>query len=529
MRQFLSHPRTLLILIWLLATACNLDKAYHIDDTAHLEIAAWITEHPGAPMTGLVNWGDSAEPIHELNQPSLYFYMLAGWGAVFGYGEVAMHAFQSLFTLAATFFFFGIARILVPLYALILTALFILSPAFLVGQNLMVDVPIVACSLAFFYLLFKPRVRSEHGRYALAGLIASIAILMKYSCLPLLPVLLIHILVRKEFRVLYAVLIPVVILSAWSVFNYLEYGSVHLFDRPSRTLTLDRVSFMVVLWTAALGSIAPFSILVLADTFSRMMNGRISRRVMAITGAVLFVVIATLYFQTRGLSSHHALLAGLFLTNGTYLCVLVGLAFIRREKRPKPLLYLWLLSTAVFIVLFAPFLATRHVLLSVPVLLLILGAWLPPVPRPRVVFATIAVTLFLTGNLAVADRRFADFYRTQAPSIRSSLPAGSTIWFTGHWGWQWYAKKNGMRQLDLLRSRPEPGDYVVQPLAINRQDIDPALPLERIDLIEEPLVRLPRFSTANGGASFYSGRYLPWTISRETFGSIEVYRVASGK
>ncbi len=528
-RLFIDE-RALLALIWLLATACNLGKAYHIDDTAHLEIAAWIEAHPAAPMSGLVNWGDSAEPIHELNQPSLYFYMLAGWGRIFGYGEVAMHTLQSLFTLAATFFFFGIARVLVPAHALILTALLILGPAFVVGQNLMVDVPILALSLAFFYVLFKPRMQSEHVRYALAGGIASAAMLMKYSCLPLLPILVIHLVARKQFRVLYAALIPVAVLAAWSLFNYFEYGSVHLFDRPAEARTIEKTISMAGRWIIALGSIAPFSVLILADAFSRVMKGKASRRVIAIAGVLLFVAAALFYFRSH---AHwpHAFLAALFLANGTFLLVMTGLA-LRAQCRgpaqstgPALLLYLWFAATAAFMVLLAPFLATRHVLLSIAPLLLILGMQLPAVPRPRTAFVALLATVFLTAGLVTADRRFADYYRKNAPAIRSSLPADSTIWFTGHWGWQWYAKQSGMRQIDLSRSKPGPGDYVVNPLAVNRQDIPSEWKLELVDVVEEPPVPRPRFNTANGGASFYAASHLPWSISREPFGPIEIYRV----
>ena len=144
LRRVLLSERSLLLMIWFLATACNLDKAYHIDDTAYLETAEWIAEHPTTPMTGLVNWSWSAEPIHYMNQPPLYSYLLAGWGMLFGYGEIPMHALQSLFTLVVVFFFFGIARMLAPSYSLTFTALLVLGPAFLVGQNLMVDVPALA-------------------------------------------------------------------------------------------------------------------------------------------------------------------------------------------------------------------------------------------------------------------------------------------------------------------------------------------------------------------------------------------------
>jgi hypothetical protein len=46
-----------LVLILFLVTAYNLFKPFHIDDTAHLEIARWIAGHPLHPASGLLNWG----------------------------------------------------------------------------------------------------------------------------------------------------------------------------------------------------------------------------------------------------------------------------------------------------------------------------------------------------------------------------------------------------------------------------------------------------------------------------------------
>lgn len=80
-----------LVAFWLACTCCNLFKPFHIDDTAHLEIARWIAAHPLHPMSGILNWDGITDPIHRTNQPALYFYLLALWGSVFGYSEPAMH------------------------------------------------------------------------------------------------------------------------------------------------------------------------------------------------------------------------------------------------------------------------------------------------------------------------------------------------------------------------------------------------------------------------------------------------------
>jgi hypothetical protein len=144
MRAHRKIEIVVLVGLWLFATAMNLDKAYHIDDTAHLETAQWILQNPLHPMKGTINWDQTSDPIHVLNQPHLYFYLLAGWGSLFGFSEPAMHIFQSFFTLACILLIFLIAGLIVPGHALFLTVLLALSPAFVVGQNLMVDVPLLS-------------------------------------------------------------------------------------------------------------------------------------------------------------------------------------------------------------------------------------------------------------------------------------------------------------------------------------------------------------------------------------------------
>ena len=139
-----------LLVLWSIVTAYNLLKPYHIDDTVHLEIARWISNHPLHPMSGLVYWDGIKKPIYQLNQPPLYFYLLAFWGGVFGYGAAAMHVLQSLASLCCILLFNRLARVLVGPEALWATAVLVLGPAFIVEQNLMVDVPLLATWLAFF-------------------------------------------------------------------------------------------------------------------------------------------------------------------------------------------------------------------------------------------------------------------------------------------------------------------------------------------------------------------------------------------
>jgi 4-amino-4-deoxy-L-arabinose transferase-like glycosyltransferase len=172
------HIPFLLFSLWLVVTAYNIFKPYHIDDTAHLEIARWISSHPLQPMSGLLNWFGIDEPIYKTNQPHLYFYLLSFWMSVFGSSEPATHMFQSFFSLACVFLFYKLAHFYARGLALWLTAMLVLGPGFLVEQNLMADVPLLAIWLCFFYLMIcevdSPR---QTRRYLFAALGCSAALL----------------------------------------------------------------------------------------------------------------------------------------------------------------------------------------------------------------------------------------------------------------------------------------------------------------------------------------------------------------
>ena len=526
----------ILLILWLFATVINLNKAYHIDDTVHLETAQWILQNPLHPMSGKINWDQNAGPIHLLNQPHFYFYLLAIWGSFFGFDEVTMHLFQSLFTLACILFIYLIARLIIPNRAIFLTALLTLSPAFVVGQNLMVDVPLLSFWLAFYYLLIKPRVKSETRRFILAGFIAGIACLIKYSSLPLVVVMLVYIIINRKFNLIWTIAIPIGMLILWSGFNYFDYGAIHIFDRPSPPFSWKRVGEMVLSWLVCVGSILPYSIIYFAHLWqtkkSLNLLFQIALILILISSAL---VIAGVYFGKLDEGKGLKCLLLLFLGNGIAITFLSISKFVGslqtlfvKANRPILLLYLWLFSGAFFIILFAPFMATRHVLLVIVPITLLLAHFL----ETRLSFfwsiTALLLTIFLTLSLGISDRIWANYYREKAALIRNELPNEANVYFTGHWGWQWYAKKNGMHQLEALNPQIQPGDYLIYPQDIHQQSLNKIpseLQLKVVREYTQPPSTLTFFKTDR--ARFYSSSFskLPWIVNWHPFAPIVVYRV----
>jgi 4-amino-4-deoxy-L-arabinose transferase-like glycosyltransferase len=532
--RFRHSELAVLLLLWMFATALNLTKPYHIDDTAHLQIAQWITREPWRPMSGQINWYQDTEPIHVLNQPHLYFYLLAGWGALWGFGEVTMHLLQSFFTLACIILTYRIAKIIVPSGALLTTALLMLSPAFVVGQNLMVDVPLLSLWLAFFYVFIAPQFKSETRRFVLTGFFAGCASLIKYSSLPLILLMLLYLIIKRHFRLIWTLSIPAMMLILWSCWNYLDYGSVHMLGRRPIPFSWNELAQMSVSWLICLGAILPYSLIY----FRR--NSELRSKTFSTSAKWLVVILTAMFFAALHLhkldvSRMEKIFLLLFFTNGIAIVLTLLWCFLRdwfqtRSQQQQAILtlYLWIAVGGSFVVLYAPFMATRHVLLVIVPLSLLLARFVDPASlawRSAMLLLTASLSLVLS----VSDWTWANFYREKAVAIRRELPATANVYFTGHWGWQWYAKQNGMKELEALNPQLEIGDYLVYPVGVDNQPLknipaDRQLTLQKI--YTEPFSLLTFFSTGDN-ARFYASdtQQGPWVISFHAIPPIVVFQV----
>jgi hypothetical protein len=74
--------------------------------------------------------------------------------------------------------------------------------------------------------------------------------------------------------------------------------------------------------------------------------------------------------------------------------------------------------------------------------------------------AAAALSLVVTW----ADVRFAETGRAGARTIHEKYATGSnTVWFQGHWGFQYYMQQLGAKAVDIRNFRAAPGDIVAVP------------------------------------------------------------------
>lgn len=523
-RRLQTYPYLSLFVVWVIATLINLDKAFHIDDTFHLEAAKWIQKNPFKPMSGLINWYDIEEPIHHFNQPPLYFYLIAAFGSIFSYSEIPLHLFQSIFSGLSIVYFYKLVRLINPNFALTATLLLALGPAFLVNQNLMADIPILALSIMFMYFLTKTDGKDHYSNIYIAAIILSVGLLIKYSLLPLTVVLCFRIWQSKRLSLVPALLIPVIILAGWTIFNYYEFGGSHIFGRPRNNISLSLLVDNLTTFLMTLGAIVPFTLLYL-NAFLKKENKT--------TKLIVFysTVTATLlcYVFVYGFISNsilYDLFWLVFLSNGILLSIITIYFFKGVCKNPLAILIaLWGLGMGSFIILLAPFMATRHVLLVIPPILL-LGSYIFQNVSIKAANLSLLLTLFIGGVLSISDWHYADFYRHAATKALSSIPTGSRGWSVGHWGWQWYSKQAGMQFYSIEKSDLRNEDYIIGPAFSSKQKILDNAELYQVGTIVYPPTIWNRFTTANY-ARFYNSfpKKIPWYITLSPADSIVIYKV----
>lgn len=529
-----------LISIWLACTALNLTKAVHIDDTAHLEIAVHILRDPLHPMAAPVFWSDAPAPAHELNQPHLFFFVLAGLLALAD-SALLLHLGVSIFTAVTIWATWRLVTDRTGRWRLgvFAAAVLGLGPALGPSQNLMTDVPLLALWMLALQAISSAGTDRRTGRIALAGLWIGLACLVKYTSLVLLPVFALW-LWRHRRRDLWAVLVPLAALGAWSAFNLWDYGGIHLLgrrisvteDAPGMGATVGLVAGRGALWILTLGAICPFTVGFAARVRERFGATRV------LVAAALLLPLLTLGGQLlaaygpdvlRGETLVHSFLRGLFFLNGVLVIALVVGAYRRRRDDPvTELLALWIAAAGIFIVVLSPFVAVRHVLLVLPpVLALLLG---DAEARPRLPARAVAVGLSLAIGLGVgiADWRIADAYRDLPGRIEDDLHDADRVLYLGHWGFQHYATEAGWAPYVPGRTELAPGDRVVRPLLVDQPALEPAddarLRVRREIVLEAGPLDL--FRTVTPRLGYYSVWHgLPWTLTLQPLDRVQILEV----
>ena len=517
-RQILGgHAAWSIGAVWVALTLLNLAKPFHIDDTAHVLIAEHIVRSPFNPMSGMLNWTQISEPIFKTNQPHFFFYIMAGVIALFGTSALALHLLIAPFTLAVLVLSYRLGQILAPGHGLVIALAIGLSPGFVINQNVMVEMPLLAMMLLAVWALTTQPARPILGFVALSA-----ALLTKYVALFLLPAVIWGAAIRGR-AVVWAI-VPILALVAWSWFNIMDFGQAHILARPTSS---ERGWFPSELLALALiGASGGFALPIFAALLADK-NWKVWTTIAALAAITWFAV----WMQVdpgRGLGwiAVNALLVGpavamwcaaaaggvSVLVDG-FRALLAGKALVwLRDNQAITTVGAWMVGGTLFLIIFAPFMATRHVMLIIlPIAIFALRGRDVLALRSRLAVAFFVPWAALSAYVAMNDRDFAQFYASQATlaSARAAqlAPDEATVLTVGHWGWQYYAVEAGMTFFDGAQSVVQPGDILVMPLYVDKQTVPH---MDRFDTLEEITQPLGFWNTIDTRTLYDAGaRALP--------------------
>jgi len=497
-----------------------LNKAFHIDDPLFLWIAQQVSQHPGDPYGFSLNWYGYAQRMFSVMQnPPLSSYYIALVATFLGWSEPAMHGAFLVPAVAATLGTFFLARRLCdsPLLAALLT---LFTPVFLVSATgVMCDVWLLALWVWSVESWLRGLERHSYRFLLLASVLAAAAALTKYFGASLVPLLAAYTLVRHRrftYQLLF-LLIPVTVIIMYEVMTKTKYGEglfsnaiIYPWDRRRSAEKHLFAQFIIGLsFTGGCLFPAVFYVLFLK-----------SRRVL-ISGLAIFVVLLLLlYFGIgRGLATGSIAIPApeaLFATIGIGILALAVTDVAQRRTSDSILLSLWVIGTFFFAAIMNWSITARTLLPMAPAVMILLlrrfntsqasngrALWWPLLPAALVSLLVTTADYKLANTARLASSYFQNQFQTEP----------GTVWFEGHWGFQYYMEQWRAKPVDQNEGGIVSGDVVIIP--VNNTNISlPATP-GRPEQVNFPQFLLATMSPETG-AGFYSSRWgpLPWLLAR---------------
>jgi hypothetical protein len=148
--------------------------------------------------------------------------------------------------------------------------------------------------------------------------------------------------------------------------------------------------------------------------------------------------------------------------------------------------------------------------------------------HPRALQIGLVASALLALLVAQSDFQLAITVRRSAQEVCAKYGHGpATVWFEGHWGFQYYMEQLGARAVDFKNFTPPPGDILVMPLHNTYISEPPPEIVARRDVLSIPNSSWLTTWNAAVGAGFYSSVAgpLPFAFGNIPAESLFVYEL----
>ncbi len=509
------------LLAALALTVANAAKPLVIDDPVYVAVARQIAAHPSDPYGFELFWYDAPEPAMRVGTLAPVLpYWLAGAMTLFGDRPFAWKLSLLPFAFALTgSLAFLLARFAKPLATPVLWTL-ALGPTVLPGFSLMLDVPAVALGLLGFALFVRACERERMTLALVAGSVLGLAMQTKYAAVsyPAL-VLLTAVLYRRPREAAVACVAAAALFIGWEALIVARYGESHFLAGIARVRAADLLADVrqasgglpgasALYWTLALFSLMGGTAIHAALLALVGLGGRAALVVLAgIAAGLAFAGVLVLPSLQVGepigllatLASYNPELV-LFAPLGVGVTACVGAAALRllrradaTDRRADRLLAAWIVLELVAYFVISPYPAVRRVIgLSIAATLLAARAASLRTSEPgarsgtrvATVFGLVLAALYFGSELSDAwARRTLVAQISQRFSALGAAPERETIWYTGHWEFQFYAERAGWRAVIPDESQLRRGDWLVIPANVDQPRLAFAPGFERVAAI----------------------------------------------
>ena len=502
-------------------------RAFHVDDTLFIAAARQISQHPFDPYGFQITWDETQARMSEVTQnPPLTSYYIALIARLLGWSERALHVGFLLVTIALVLGTYRLAekftrsRLLAALCTL-------LTPGVLVSaSSVMCDTMMLALWVWAAYFWIEGLDSEKTWLLVVSGVLAATSALTKYFGVSLILLLLAYSVVRLRRLGTYLLwlLIPVAILFAYEFWTAELYGhgmmaSASQFAQFQHDWANESFAAKAVVGLSFTGGCS-----LLGLTFAPLVWSRKQIAIVLVVSGIASLTIAAHWISVGrqvGKPGHSlpwfaGFELGLCIAGGIFVLGLVLRDFWEARDADSLFLGLWVSGTFVFAAFVNWTVNARSVLPLIPAVAILLARFLDKsqVVAGRTALIRLAVMLIVSAGfsmwIAAADAELANSARTAATVIyQKTRGQGATLWFQGHWGFQYYMEGMGIALLDPNDPQARAGDFVAVPKNnTHLARISPEF-IASQEIIDLPLETRATTISSELGAGFYSSYWGP--------------------